>query len=149
MDKANQGTGFRLGICQSTCADIYRVCKDALFYFNPGSSHAQLVVCKKDSLICSRLRDIATTAEESCAMLGLQINDRKTMDEDFVLKVISGLNVNEEEVAANAMCYNFTSSYQLYGRSPLRLNRTVTEQSSLFAIKICLLISLVVVVLVI
>ena len=148
MGKSNQGTGFRHGICANTCNDIYHVCKDALFYYNPGSSHSQLTVCKKDTLICSKLNSIVQSANEFCEHIGLQINTKSSMDEDFVLKVIEGIPVKESEMIKNSMCHNLTSSYQLYGKSPVRLNRTIIELSSILAVKICLLISLVVVILV-
>lgn len=147
--EANQGTGFRQGICPKTCSDIFNACKDSLFYFNHGSSRAQLSVCRKDSLICSKLAHIARNYEHACELLGLNINSKVARDQEFLLKVQKHIRVSEEEIRENSICHDLTSSNQLYGRSPVKHHTDLSEEGGIRAIKILSLISTLVVFLVV
>jgi hypothetical protein len=147
--KANQGTGFRHGICPQTCIDVYHACKDSLFFYNHGSTRAQLTVCKKDSLICSKLEHIAPSHQLACELLGLNINPKTEIDQDFMMKIMRNIRVSEQEVKEHAVCHNLSSSYHLYGKSPVKHTVTSSEKGHITALEFLLLISTLVVFLVV
>ena len=88
----------------------------------------QLSVCKKDSLICAKLKHISESPSQTCELFGLEINPKVTRDEDFDLKVTANFTISEEESRREAVCHDLKSSYSLYGRSKILQRRSQTAE---------------------
>jgi hypothetical protein len=120
LDSLSQGTGFRRGVCPQVCSRLHKSCAEAYFYSDTnGASSKELSVCRQDSLICAKLKDISSSSEQTCSLLGLKINTKTTRDEDFVLKIIRNLSISDEQMKKESVCHDLGSSYRLYGRSKL------------------------------
>lgn len=137
----SQGTGFRRGVCPQVCNRLHSSCAEAFFYTEVNSQTAkQISVCRKDSLICAKLKDISPSPSETCKLFGLEINSKVSRDEDFTLKVMSNLSISEDENRGEAVCHDLKSSYSLYGRSKILQRRaqhselTILLQTSLITV---------------
>lgn len=82
-------------------------------------------------MVCSALHRIETDPFTACELLGLDVNPKTEIDEDFAAKIARGLPVSDAEVRANAVCHNMTWSYDLYGKSPIKLNSSRETMSAL------------------
>lgn len=116
----SQGTGFRTGVCPQVCSRLHKNCAEAFFYSEMNSATAKkLSVCRPESLICAKLKDISHSPEETCQLFGLNINHKVSRDEDFSLRVLRNLTISEAQMKTESVCHDLGSSFRLYGRSKL------------------------------
>lgn len=65
------------------------------------------------------------------------------------MKLAKGMPVTEAEIRENTVCHNLTSSTELYGRSPIKLNSSRSSSAALAKVFLIWLINAVAVFLVV
>ena len=103
-----QGQGIREGVCESTCDRLYQTCKYDLFSYDPNHPD-RLVPCKRDTLFCSKLKDIIPDNKKFCPLLGHKINPKTQYDDSFLVNLASNLPIEPA-------CYDMTPSSAIWGR---------------------------------
>lgn len=94
---------IKSGLCPRTCNEIYRVCAEDFFKFNEINV---LSLCDKNSVICSKAKDIAVNSREFCKFLGFEENPNENYQEFFE---------NNEKFTKKPLCFNLVPSSSLFG----------------------------------
>mmetsp|Transcript_37321 Transcript_37321/g.62811 ORF Transcript_37321/g.62811 Transcript_37321/m.62811 type:complete len:270 (+) Transcript_37321:282-1091(+) len=66
------GVGMKQAICEQTCTDWYRACKDDFFAFTPITQRLQL--CDDRQMVCSPLHELASDGRDLCKQAGLKVS---------------------------------------------------------------------------
>jgi hypothetical protein len=79
-----------------------------LFKYEDGDPR-KLQFCKKNSILCSKLRDITDTSFDFCKNMGFEINEKLTYDEEFFEEI------TQSNKTTSPICFNGISSAIYYG----------------------------------
>lgn len=101
-----KGLGIKVGLCARTCNILYSACIDDYFKYNDLNT---LSFCEKNSMICSKARDIAASGEEFCRALGFPQNENENIEE-----FLEALTTNS---TIKPLCFNLKPSSALFGPS--------------------------------
>lgn len=117
----NKGTGFRRGLCPSTCSKVFKECKDAFFQSDESASAAKITVCRKDSLLCSKLSDMASDETQACQLLGWDVTAKLEVEEHLRDRLAIRDELRAAELEGEYTCHDLEASGKRYGRARYRV----------------------------